>query len=369
MYDWQVKLFSKEKLYLAGPECFYTNGYTLWDAMRRKAEYNGFGVTMPSDNQLDMSSPDLRDHAKAIFQNCANCMNESTAILVDLENFRGAEPDGGSIYELGMAYARGMRCYAYTRDKRALTWKVQGAHLNNGVVCGPNNSPLPYAELPFAPAIVGACKVIDGDFDDCLNLFMTELNEECKNETLGIKIQPKPILPAVAHEKPLVYLAGFERYDEDAAEKYNEMKAVCAKYGFDAVAPIDMVRNDIVVDTDNPYEIAAQLFNRYQQHVRDCDIVLANLNDFRGYEPSNDVSFECGMGYQLGKKLFGYMDNVTRMKERIPNYGEAREFRDECGRNAENFDYPINLMFSGSMPIFEKTSFEAVVKQMAEALK
>ena len=106
MYDWQVKLFSKEKLYLAGPECFYTNGYTLWDAMRRKAEYNGFGVTMPSDNQLDMSSPDLRDHAKAIFQNCANCMNESTAILVDLENFRGAEPDGGSIYELGMAYAR-----------------------------------------------------------------------------------------------------------------------------------------------------------------------------------------------------------------------------------------------------------------------
>ena len=69
-----------------------------------------------------------------------------------------------------------------------------------------------------------------------------------------------------------------------------------------------MVRNDIVVDSDNPYEVAAQLFNRYQQHVRDCDIVLANLNDFRGYEPSNDVSFECGMGYQLGKKLFGYMD-------------------------------------------------------------
>ena len=216
---------------------------------------------------------------------------------------------------------------------------------------------------------MGACKVIEGDFDDCLNLFMTDLNEECKNETLGIKVQPKPILPVVPHEKPLVYLAGFERYDEDATEKYNEMKAICAKYGFDAVSPIDMVRNDIVVDSDNPYEVAAQLFNRCQQHVRDCDIVLANLNDFRGYEPSNDVSFECGMGYQLGKKLFGYMDDVTRMKERIPNYGEAREFRDECGRNAENFDYPINLMFSGSMPIFENSSFEAVVKQMAEALK
>ena len=53
MYDWQVKLFSKEKLYLAGPECFYTNGYTLWDAMRRKAEYNAtmqrrFSRTVPT---------------------------------------------------------------------------------------------------------------------------------------------------------------------------------------------------------------------------------------------------------------------------------------------------------------------------------
>ena len=78
---------------------------------------------------------------------------------------------------------------------------------------------------------------------------------------------------------------------------------------------------------------------------------------------------EAWMRKSVIRCLFGYMDDVTRMRERIPNYGETREFRDECGRNAENFDYPINLMFSGSMPIFENSSFEAVVKQMAEALK
>lgn len=79
------------------------------------------------------------------------------------------------------------------------------------------------------------------------------------------------------------------------------MKAICASYGFDAVAPMDLVDNEAAADPENPYQTAAQLFHRYQQHVRDCDIILADLNDFRGYEPSNDVSFECGMGYQLGK--------------------------------------------------------------------
>lgn len=367
MYDWQVKLFGKEKLYLAGPECFYTNGYTLWDSMRRQAEYHGFGVTMPSDNPLDMSSPDRRDHARAIFQNCVRCMGESTAILVDLESFRGAEPDGGSIFELGMAYARGLRCYGYTRDKRPLTWKVQGAHLEDGVVCGPDHKPLPYADLPFAPCIVGASKVIEGDFSDCLRMVMTEIEEEAKNRALGLQAPARTPAAPVSHARPLVYLAGPARYDPDAAAKYAEMKAVCARYGFDAVAPMDLVPEEAAADPDSPYQMAAQLFHRFQQHVRDCDIVLADLNDFRGYEPSSDVSFECGMGCQLGKKLFGYMEDTTPMRDRIPNYGEAREYRDECGRNAENFDYPINLMFAGSMPIFRCGRFEDAVRQMAEA--
>lgn len=195
MYDWQVKLFSKEKLYLAGLECFYTNGYTLWDAMRRKAEYNGFGVTMPSDNSTGYEQSRSARPCKGDFPELCQLYERVYCHSGGLGKLPWCRAGWWFHLRAGMAYARGMRCYAYTRDKRALTWKVQGAHLNNGIVCGSDNKPLPYAELPFAPAIVGACKVIEGDFDDCLNLFMTELNEECKNETLGIKVQPKPILP------------------------------------------------------------------------------------------------------------------------------------------------------------------------------
>lgn len=368
MYDALLNLHKQETIYIAGPECFYTNGYTLWDAMRRKAEYNGFRVAMPNDNPLDLSDSDLQGNAKKIYQNCADSINKSTAILVDLENFRGSEPDSGSIFELGMAYANGIGCYAYTRDKRALVWKHQGIELKDGVVYDVDGRVLPYADLPFATCIVGSCKILEGNFDDCLNLYMMELEEKYKREAL---CGPKKISPEPADKKnyrPLVYLAGPERYDSTAANQYNEMKKICAQLGLDAVTPLDRLDREPQLKPENPYNAAAIQFNRYQKHVRDCDIVLANLNDFRGYEPSNDVAFECGMATQLGKKVFGYMADTTRMRERIPNYGPSREYRDACGRNAENFDYPINLMYSGSMPIL-KGDFESAVRQLEKELR
>lgn len=56
------------------------------------------------------------------------------------------------------------------------------------------------------------------------------------------------------------------------------------------------------MDTDCPYTAAANQFDSWQQHVRNCDAIIADLNDYRGYECSNDVAFECGMAFQLGKK-------------------------------------------------------------------
>ena len=56
------------------------------------------------------------------------------------------------------------------------------------------------------------------------------------------------------------------------------------------------------------------------------------------------------------------------MIDRIPNLGPAHEYRDACGCNAENFDYPINLMFSASMPIYEG-GFENALRNAAAAIK
>ena len=62
------------------------------------------------------------------------------------------------------------------------------------------------------------------------------------------------------------------------------------------------------------------------------------------------------------------MDQTGRMIDRVPNFGPAHEYRDHCGCNAENFDYPINLMFSASMPIFEGNFETALDLALADYL-
>ena len=42
-------MFEKEKIYIAGPECFYKGGPDILNAMRRRAESLGFGVTLPNE--------------------------------------------------------------------------------------------------------------------------------------------------------------------------------------------------------------------------------------------------------------------------------------------------------------------------------
>ena len=372
-------MFEGEKIYIAGPECFYPRGKEMLASMRKKAESYGFGVTLPNDNPLDMSSENLRDHAYSIFRDLQADMNETTILIADLEAYRGSEPDSGTIFEIGMAYAKGALCYGYTRDKRNLACKDQKYYLCKGKVLDEHGKEAPYKELPFSPCVVGAAKIMEGDFDVCLKVVMSDLEAGWKREGRGgsntrqlaagcMTIAETPVNHWEGEpDRPRVYLAGPERYDENADKIYEEMKRLCEKHGMHAYTPKDMAAGIAKIETDNPYISAANMFDNCQRHVRNCDVIIANLNDYRGYECSNDVGFECGMAFQLGKRMYGYMDNAGPMKDRVPHLGEEKDFRDFTGANVENFDYPINLMFACSMPIFEG-KFENVIQRIAEDL-
>lgn len=369
MYRYQHNLVKDEAIYIAGPECFYTYGYDALAAMKARALSLGFGVTLPNDHPLDMENPDPRKRADSIFADLEQVMKETTIIVSDLEAYRGAEPDSGTIYEIGMAYAKGAKSYGYTRDLRSLQTKNQGAVLKDGKVYDERGNVMPYASLPFSPTIIGSTKIVEGDFDDCLQQILVDAAEERKStafrrETIDRSAQ----VTVQKSQKPLVYLAGFERYDEDGPQVFAKMKELCRKYGLEAVSPLDQAPGVELVETDDPYIWAGSVFDNYQQHVRNCDVVIANLNDYRGYEVNNDVGFECGMGFQLGKKLYGYMDDADKLIHKIPHLGEEKEFRDQTGSNVENFDYPANLMFACSMKIMEGR-FEEVIEGIARDLK
>lgn len=358
-------MFENEKIYIAGPECFYKNGQALLAAMRRRAESLGFGVTLPNDHPLDMENPDLQKRADSIFADLKKIMKETTVIIADLEAYRGSEADSGTIYEIGMAYADGLRCYGYTRDKRALAWKDQKYRLKDGVILDEAGKKAPYPELPFSPAVVGSTKIIEGGFDDCLAMLMNDLEEAWVRNGRGEQISSRPEMQPKTEKRqgrPRIYLADLVRYDADAEKRYQQMKEICDALGLEAVTPLDCAEGINGLNHPNPYVRAGALTENYRRLIEGCDAVIADLNNYRGYECANDIAFECGVGFEQGKVLFGYMQDDRACIEKIPHLGAETGFRDMAGCNVENFNYPINLMFGSSMTIWQGDFAQSIQK-------
>lgn len=351
--------YKNEGLYIAGPECFYQNGYELWWAQRKLAEYYGIPVVLPTSTKLELNNCDVHLNAREIFEDLILQVKKTTAIIADLDFFRGSEPDGGTIFEMGWIWSKKGRIYGYTRDMRPMASKNQNAILLNEKLHDDMHRPFPYGDLPFCPSVVASSKLIEGDFHDALKLYISDLNEERKGMRMSIANPTKaPIRPTGG--KTVIFFSGPERYSSDAVEFYGDVKAYCRTTGYEAVCPLDEFPGLPKPNSDDPYKIAAWTFEKNMALLQSADVLVANLEDFHGWEPNNDVSFECGAAYGMGKKCIAYMPCTDIMRNRIPHYGEEKGFLDWCGNIVENFNYPINLMFSCSMPIVQGGVRDAV---------
>ncbi len=367
-----------ERLYIAGPNCFWVRGGNILSAYREHSMFHGFYVALPGDPnkkkeedgepKKEWSEMTKRERGASILKNCADSMNDSTCIIANLDNYRGFSPDGGTIFEIGMAYAKDCKCYAYTRDKRPIGERYTGTKWTADDLIDERGRKIHNLELPFSVDIIGSCKLLEGNYYDALNMVMADIEEESKAKAKrGGQLTPLQNGRTLTSDRPIVYFCDFDRYDEGAAEKYAEVKRLLDKYGFDAIVPTDPAPGVEEIETDDPWARAYNEFDRYQQHVRNCDIILADLNDFYGYEPNSDVSFECGMAFQLDKKMYAFMDDIGRMIDRVPNKGEENSCHDINHMGVENFDAPVNLMF-GSSYKFLDGSLEDIIRKMAEDL-
>jgi nucleoside 2-deoxyribosyltransferase len=147
--------------------------------------------------------------------------------------------------------------------------------------------------------------------------------------------------------QPTIYLAGFDVFYADARDRAERMKALCADYGFVGRFPAD-----VSIDPTGltPAEVASAIFRRDSDLVRECDIVAANLYPFRGAEPDSGTSFELGLAYALGKRLYGYAPGGTMAERVTEHYGPVTTLdgraSDPNNMTVENFGSSINLMLS-----------------------
>ena len=168
------------------------------------------------------------------------------------------------------------------------------------------------------------------------------------------------------NKKPVVYIAGPECFMPDGDEKARQALALCEKYGFEGISPALGHPLGKEIDFSQGKQSAAkQIFYNNINYINNCDLVIANVNNFRGWEPDGGTCFELGYAYTQGKKLYGFMADTRPCYEKyIGNiHYDAPFWRDDNGAFFESG--ACNLMISGPAQIIEGT-FEDAIKQAAK---
>jgi nucleoside deoxyribosyltransferase len=83
------------------------------------------------------------------------------------------------------------------------------------------------------------------------------------------------------------------------------------------------------------------------QAIRRADIVMANVDDFRGPgEPDSGTAFEIGFAAALGKEIWAYTTDEGTLLERIPSQPVPQGYVCERGFLVEDFGLSKNLMIA-----------------------
>ncbi|MFT3735865.1 MAG: nucleoside 2-deoxyribosyltransferase [Rhodocyclaceae bacterium] len=138
-----------------------------------------------------------------------------------------------------------------------------------------------------------------------------------------------------------LYIAGPDVFRPDARQWAEGVHAACRAAGHEALIPLDGEATTAqAIYASNIAMIAA------------ADVVLANLDPFRGAEPDSGTAFEVGYALALGKRVIGYVSEGLLQAERVAAWqGHPLQLgengpQDAAGRLVENFGLPLNLMLA-----------------------
>ncbi len=166
------------KLYLAGFDVFRADARDYGDRLKQMCATFGFEGLYPLDNEVPEH---LEGPARAHWICRANLalIDSCDAVVANVNPFRGAEPDSGTVFEMGYAHARGKTVWAYTDmaeplvDQAGAEWDPE--HLRHRDIQG-----YTVEDFGLNLNLMLACtsQVIVGDVHDCLQqLAQTQFGE------------------------------------------------------------------------------------------------------------------------------------------------------------------------------------------------
>lgn len=110
-------------IYLAGFDVFRLDARAHGERLKALCGQHGHRGLYPLDNELPagLSGPAA---AQWIYEANIELIRQADAVVANLNNFRGLEPDSGTAFEVGFAIALGKPVWGYLEDHRPLHQQV-----------------------------------------------------------------------------------------------------------------------------------------------------------------------------------------------------------------------------------------------------
>ncbi len=141
-----------KKIYLAGFDVFAEDAVDRGNRMKELCSKYGYEGLYPLDNECSS--------AQEIFNANTEMIRSCDIIAANVSSFRGKEPDSGTAFETGFAYALGKKIYCYLSDCRTLREKY-GTKDSNGYSY--EDFDLPVNLMISIPSVI-----VCGDLEDCI---------------------------------------------------------------------------------------------------------------------------------------------------------------------------------------------------------
>lgn len=108
---------ARPKVYLAGPDVFYPDARQRGAELCRLCEANGFVGLYPLNAPLP---PAVEPRSLAIYQANRALIDQADAVVANLRDWRGHEPDSGTVWEAAYALACGKPVVGYLPSGHSL---------------------------------------------------------------------------------------------------------------------------------------------------------------------------------------------------------------------------------------------------------
>lgn len=115
-------MHTNNKVYLAGPDVFEKNAIELGKTYVESAAKRGLVGLYPLDNTISPTHP-KPDYE--IYRLNKELIDSCDYVVANLNDFRGHEPDSGTVWEIAYAFAKGKTVVGYIDSNATILERIQ----------------------------------------------------------------------------------------------------------------------------------------------------------------------------------------------------------------------------------------------------